>query len=258
MRSANGEAARVAQAQLNAVVPATNDVQYAAMQWFADPSCGLPPVLDHSVVCSNMNAATLARRAVTVAVQWDLRQFAFVPPDGATRFMSWCANLAHQGSGRFALVAIMALLAVNLAGLNLYAMKQQRAIKARHVEMERIVTQALPDVPRLLEPAVQLEAAWQRSRSGSVASDAARLLSVFAQTGNATEVTTLEVSDRVLRATFADAAALDRSWTVCQSAAMREPLQRFGVRCAREGMRLVLDFSRQSTAAADISFAGRA
>ena len=84
----------------------------------------------------------LTRRTRDAA--WDLRQFAFSPPDAATRFLVWCANIVRQRSGRFALAALLALIMVNIVGLNLYAMKQQREISARHAEMERIVAQALP------------------------------------------------------------------------------------------------------------------
>ena len=160
--------------------------------------------------------------------------------------MTRCTHIARQRSGRFAAGALLALLLVNVLGLNGYALKQQREINARHAEMERIVLQALPGVPRLLEPAVQLEAAWQRVRSGAGHTGTATLLGFFAQTGNAQTLTALDVSERTLRATFAEGAALERSLTACQSAAMREPLQRAGVRCAREGERLLLDFARES------------
>ena len=119
-------------------------------------------------------------------------------------------------------------------------------ISARHAEMERIVTQALPGAPRVLEPALQLEAAWQRARNASGGSGAGLLLSLFAQSGSAPALTALDVSERALRATFADSAALQRHAAACDSAALRSALQRAGVRCTREGERLLLDFSSES------------
>lgn len=243
LRAANGEAVRVAPHLLDAVLPPKADISHKTWQWFADPACDKPPATDGAVYTA-MGSAALLRSAANRA--WDLRQFAFAPPDGAARFMTWCTRIARQRSGRFAAGALLALLVVNVLGLNGYAMKQQRAINARHAEMERIVLQALPGVPRLLEPAVQLEAAWQRGRSGAGHTGTATLLGFFAQTGSAQTLTALDVSERTLRATFAEGAALERSLTACQSIAMREPLQRAGVRCAREGERLLLEFARES------------
>jgi hypothetical protein len=119
--------------------------------------------------------------------------------------------------------------------------------------MERIVKQALPDVPRLLEPALQLEAAWQRARGGAGPAGAATLLGLFAQTGSAQGLTGLDIAERSLRATYADAAALERAWAACQSAALGATLQRAGVRCAREGTRLMLDLAREPAAAVPLT-----
>ena len=245
-RAANGEAVRVAAPLLDAVAVSRDDPAHKNWQWFADPACDKPPAPAATPYGSipALGAAALVRRAATSA--WDLRQFAFAAPDGAARLMNWFASLTHQRSGRFALGALLALVVVNVLGLNLYALKQQREINARHAEMERIVTQALPGAPRLLEPAVQLEAAWQRARGGASDPGAGLLLGIFAQTGDAQTLTVLDASERSLRATFAEGAALERSWAACQSATLRAVLQRAGVRCTREGEHLLLDFARNS------------
>ena len=242
VRAANGEAVRVAAPALAAVTPAVENNR----QWFADPACEKPALPD-GAACAALSRAALLRAAATSA--WDLRQFAFALPGGAARFMRACAGALQQRSGRFALAAVLALLAVNVLGLNLYALKHKRDISARHAEMERIVTQALPGAPRVLEPALQLEAAWQRARNASGGSGAGLLLSLFAQSGSAPALTALDVSERALRATFADSAALQRHAAACDSAALRSALQRAGVRCTREGERLLLDFSSDAAAA---------
>ncbi len=246
MRAANGEAVRVAAPLLDAVAVSRDDTAHKNWQWFADPACDKPPAPATAPIPA-LSAAALMRRAATSA--WDLRQFTFAAPDGAARFMNWFASLVRQRSGRFALGALLAVVAVNVLGLNLYALKQQREINARHAEMERIVTQALPGAPRLLEPAVQLEAAWQRARGGASDSGAGLLLGIFAQTGDAQALTALDVAERSLRATYAAGPALERNWTACQSAALRVSLQRAGVRCTREGERLLLDFAREPVVA---------
>ena len=245
-RAANGEAVRVAAPLLDAVAVSRDDPANKNWQWFADPACDKPPAPAAAPYDSipALSAAALVRRAAISA--WDLRQFAFAAPDGAARFMNWFAGIAQQRSGRFALGALLAAAAVNVLGLNLYALKQQREIDARHAEMERIVTQALPGAPRLLEPAVQLEAAWQRARGGASDAGAGLLLGIFAQTGDAQALTALDVGERSLRATYAAGPSLERSWTACQGAALRVSLQRAGVRCTREGERLLLDFARDS------------
>ena len=218
---------------------------YSPAEWLADPACDKPPAPDAATYAA-MGTAALLRGAAKTG--WDLRQFAFAAPDGATRLMRWCAGIARQRSGRFALAALLALLVINVGGLNFYAMKISREIKARHTEMERIATLALPGAPLLLEPAVQLEAAWLRTRSTTKRSDAGLLLGFFAQTGHAPALTALNVSERALRATFADGAAVESNWNACQGAAIREPLLRAGVRCTREGEQLSLEFVRESAA----------
>ena len=243
VRSANGEAVRVASPLLDAVLPPKEDLARETWQWFADPACDEPPLHDASAYTA-MGAAALLRGAAKTA--WDLRQFAFAAPDGAARFMRWCANIAQQRSGRFAWGALLALLVVNVLGLNLYALKQKRDINTRQDEMERIVTQALPGAPRLLDPAVQLEAAWQRTRSAVKLSGASQLLSVFAQTGNAQALTALDISEQVLRAKFRDGAALEHNWQACQAATTGASLLRAGVQCRLEGEHLLLDFARDS------------
>jgi general secretion pathway protein L len=245
VRAANGEAVRVAPALLEATLPAQDDAQRATWQWFVDPAPPPPPAVALASATA-LGAAALLRNATAAAARWDLRQFSLAPPDRATRVMRWCANLTRSRSGRFALGALAALLVVNLLGLNLYAMKQQRAIQARHAEMERIVAQALPGVPRLLEPALQLEAAWQRARSGATVAGAGALLGLFAQTGHSQTLTALDITERALRAAFSDSAALERSVAACQSAALSAALQRAGARCVRDADRLLLDFTRDA------------
>lgn len=245
VRSANGEAVRVASPLLDAVLPPKDDIARETWQWFADPACDEPPVRNAGAYTA-MGAAALLRGAAKTV--WDLRQFAFAAPDGSARLMSWCANIAQQRSGRFALAALLTLVVINVLGLNLYALKQKRDISSRHDEMERIVTQALPGAPRLLDPAVQLESAWQRTRNTVNHSGASLLLGVFAQTGNGQALIALDTSEQVLRAKFSDGAALEHNWQACQAAATSEPLLRAGVRCRREGEHLLLDFARDPAA----------
>ena len=75
---------------------------------------------------------------------------------------------------------------------------------------------------------------------------AAQLLGLFAQTGSEQALTSLDVSASALRAGFADGAALERSAAACLAAPLREPLQRAGVRCVRDGATLLLDFTRDA------------
>ena len=69
------------------------------------------------------------------------------------------------------------------------------------------------------------------------------------QTGNAQALTELDISDRALRATFATDTALERATAACESHALRDSLQRAGVRCTREGARLVMELTRGPAAA---------
>ena len=242
IRTQDGEAVRATPSLLDAVLPPPDDPARLAWQWFADPASAAPPSSGPDKAAA-LSVTAFMQRAT--ASGWDLRQGAYAPDDAAGRFIKGSAATLAQRSGRLAIGAVLALLVVNVVGLNLYAMKQQREITARHAEMERIVTQALPGAPRLLEPAVQLEAAWQRTQ-GSANGGAAQLLGLFAQTGSAQALTSLDVSASALRAGFADGAALERSAAACLAAPLREPLQRAGVRCVRDGATLLLDFTRDA------------
>lgn len=253
VRTANGEAVRVAPPLLDAILPLADNGAQKNWQWFADVTCAGPPGRD-GVATTTLSAAALLRRGVRERWGgWDLQQFEFAPPDGAARILQWGANVLRQRNGRFALGALLALLVINLLGLNLYAMKQRREIGERHAEMERIVAQALPGAPRVLEPALQMEAAWQRARGGADASAAGTLLGLFAQSGGAQAVSALDVSERTLRAGYADAAALERGLMACQDAAVRETLRRAGVRCTRDGDRLLLDLAGGEAGAAALA-----
>ena len=243
VRSANGEAIRVAPPLLDAVLSTEEEAAHKSWQWFADGACEAPIARGVSAYTA-MSAITLLRSAAKTT--WDLQQFSFAVPDRAARIMSGCAQILHRRSGRFVLGATLALLLVNLLGLNLYALKQKREINMRHDEMERIVTRALPGAPRLLEPAVQLEAAWQRTRGAVNRSDASVLLRVFAQAGSGQALTALDISEQALRANFSDISALERHHTACQVATTSEPLLRAGVRCRRDGEQLLLDFTPAS------------
>jgi general secretion pathway protein L len=243
VRAASGEAVRVAPPLLDAVLPPAGDAMKNPWQCFADPACAAPPARE-GVHVTPLAAAALLRRGVQTAKDgWDLRQFSFAPPDGAARVLQWGAEMLHQRNGRFALGALLLLLAVNVLGLNLYAMKQRHEIRERHAEMERIVAQALPGAPRVLEPALQLEAAWQRVSGGAAASSAGTLLALFAQSGSAPSLTALDVSDRALRAGFSNATALERAVAACQAATTQEILRRAGASCVRDNEQLLLEFA---------------
>lgn len=242
MRMENGEALRAMPSWLESLFPLEDEKAYGSWQWFADPT-GPAPSLGGNVAPKPMSADALLRRAIHTG--WDLQQFAFKPADGAARFLSWCAGVNAQRSGRFALAALVMLILINVLGLNLYAAKQRREIDARHIEMERIVAQALPGAPRLMEPAVQLEAAWQRVH-GAGNAGTAMLLNQFAQHSNPKGLLSLDISASTLRATFTDTAALERSMASCQSAMQREPRQRAGVRCLRDGDRFVMEVTLES------------
>lgn len=234
VRSANGEAARVAAPLLEAVLPDAAASSNPPWQWFADPACPAPVMPVSAAKLAPLSVAALAQRAATSA--WDLRQFRYATPDRAARVLAWGTRLMQQRSGRFALAAMVALAAVNIIGLNLYAMKQQRAIAARHDTMEAIVTQALPGAPRILEPAMQLESAWRKTRgAANSASGAAALLEALARTNATTALTTLEVSERQLRARFANADGLKAALAGCAPGAAQP------VRCTRDGDQLLIE-----------------
>jgi general secretion pathway protein L len=236
--AANGEALRVDASLLAAVTPAPGAPEHTHWRWYSD--AGATPA-------GGERATTLTLRQLlshAASGSWDIRQFSHAAPDRAARIMAWFGSLLSQRAGRFAVVALAAFAAVNIAGLNLYAAKQRRAIEARHAEMESIAAAALPGQPRVLEPALQLEAVWRRSQGAqgsSAQTPAAVQLDALARTGATTALTALHSSERGLRATFAGAAPLQAALAACEGASVKAQLQQHGLRCTSDNGQLLLE-----------------
>lgn len=103
---------------------------------------------------------------------WDLAQFDLVNSNRARTWKRWAtagANLLQAPRWRAARFALLALLLVNLAGLNAWAWKQQAAIKAQRLAINQVLTSTFPKVQVVLDPPIQMakEVAVLQQASGA-------------------------------------------------------------------------------------------
>lgn len=109
------------------------------------------------------------------ASAWDLAQFDLVNSSSARTKKQWLAvgkSLLHSPRWRAARFAVVALLAVNLIGLNVYAWKQQTSLKAQRAAIGAVLTGTFPKVPVVVDAPVQMarEVASLQQGSGMASS----------------------------------------------------------------------------------------
>jgi general secretion pathway protein L len=103
---------------------------------------------------------------------WDLAQFDLVNSNRARTWKRWAtvgATLLQAPRWRAARVALLALLLVNLAGLNAWAWKQQAAIKAQKLSINQVLTSTFPKVRVVVDAPIQMakEVAVLQQASGA-------------------------------------------------------------------------------------------
>lgn len=134
------------------------------------------------------------RQLQALQSSWDLAQFDLVNSNRARIWKRWAtagASLLQAPRWRAARFALLALLLVNLAGLNAWAWKQQAAIKAQRLTINQVLTSTFPKVRVVLDAPVQMakEVAVLQQASGAAAGrDLESMLGSFAALSPTTAV----------------------------------------------------------------------
>jgi general secretion pathway protein L len=125
------------------------------------------------------------RRVQASQSAWDLAQFEFV---NSSRARTWkrvsesLASLLRAPRWRAARVAVLALLAVNLVGLNAWAWKEQAVVKAQRATILELLTSTFPQVRVVVDAPIQMArevAALQQASGAPTGRDLDTMLGVF-------------------------------------------------------------------------------
>lgn len=117
---------------------------------------------------------------------WDLAQFDLAH---AARQRRWASlrqvgySLWQAPQWRAARFALLALLLVNLLGLNAWALREQASLNAKRLALRTLLTSTFPKVPVVVDAPVQMArevAVLQRASGVAAAGDVDRLLAGFA------------------------------------------------------------------------------
>lgn len=116
---------------------------------------------------------------------WDLAQFDLVSSSRTRtwkRLSDWLGGFARSSRWRAARWALLALLAVNLVGLNAWAWKEQALIHAKRTALREILTTTFPHVRVVVDAPLQMTrevAALQRASGIASGHDLETMLGVF-------------------------------------------------------------------------------
>ncbi len=126
------------------------------------------------------------RRLQALRSAWDLAQFEMANSSGARtrkRLSELVGNLLRAPRWRAARFSFLALLLVNLVGLNAWAWREQSALRTQRGAVNDILTRTFPQVRVVVDPLVQMskEVAALQQASGSVsARDMEVMMGAFA------------------------------------------------------------------------------
>jgi len=190
----------------------------AAVAWLGEPSDpgGMPEVVAEPALAAL--AETLFKRPVTLqqrpqrllqAAQtpWDLAQFDLVNANrnqARARLAQGAQSFLRAPPWRAARLALVALLLVNLVGLNAWAWREQAALQAKRQAVRAVLTSTFPKIPVVVDAPLQMArevAALQRASGAASGADMEAMLASLADVLPATQtLTTLEYVAQELRA----------------------------------------------------------
>lgn len=128
---------------------------------------------------------TAERLLQAADTSWDLAQFDLVSSGGARSLKRWSGafgGFARAPRWRAARWSLLALLLVNLVGLNAWAWKENAALKARQQAVREVLTTTFPQVRVVVDAPLQMArelAALQRSSGLASGRDLETLLGVM-------------------------------------------------------------------------------
>lgn len=125
------------------------------------------------------------QRLQALASSWDLTQFDLVSSNRARRWKHLSAlmhNLAQAPRWRAARVALLALVLVNLAGLNVWAWQEKARLNAQRTAIREVLTSTFPNVQVVVDAPVQMArevTALQQASGAPSGRDLEAMLSAF-------------------------------------------------------------------------------
>jgi len=128
---------------------------------------------------------TSLRHVQSLQTAWDLAQFDLVNSSRARSFKRGAAaarSFWQAPRWRPTRLALLALVAINLAGLNAWAWKEQAALQARQTAIKQVLTSTFASVQVVVDAPVQMTravAALQQANGASTGRDFESLLSTF-------------------------------------------------------------------------------
>ncbi len=134
------------------------------------------------------------RRVQAAQSAWDLAQFELVNSSGARswkRVADAALRLARAPRWRAARLALLALVVINLAGLNAWAWREKAALQTQRQNIREILTATFPQVRVVVDAPLQMGrelAALQRASGQASGRDLEAMLSAFGAQAPATAV----------------------------------------------------------------------
>ncbi len=116
---------------------------------------------------------------------WDLAQFDLASSSGRRtwkRLSDLLSGWARAPRWRAARIALLALLAVNLAGLNVWAWREEAQLRAKQTAVREILTSTFPGIRVVVDAPVQMSrevAALQRASGTASGGDLETMLGLF-------------------------------------------------------------------------------
>ncbi len=189
---------------------------------------------------------TAAQRAMAAAQSdWDLAQFDLLRTRGTRtrkQLAQISADLLHSPRWKPARWALVAIVLVNLVGLQAWAWKEQAALDAKRVALRSILTTTFPDVRVVVDAPRQMASALallQRQSGAAANGDLETLLGQFqAAAPELTAPNAIEFVANELRITLADPVAPPLAAAIPR-------LQALGYNVSLDGERLVLKQERR-------------
>jgi len=184
-----GEAHCVAVKSTGVVVWPLSAVGLALLDWpeyqpvVAEPAvvAQAEALLQHAVTVQSV----ALRRVQSAQSAWDLAQFELLNSSGARswkRLADAALRLAWSPRWRAVRLALLALVVINLAGLNAWAWREQTALQAQRQNIRDILTGTFPQVQVVVDAPLQMGrelAALQRASGQASGRDLEAMLSAF-------------------------------------------------------------------------------
>jgi general secretion pathway protein L len=116
---------------------------------------------------------------------WDLAQFDLAHARRDRRLARWgqgARSLMRAPEWRAARWSLLAIMAANLVGLNVWALREQSALQVQRQQVRAVLTQTFPKIPVVVDAPVQMArevARLQRTRPNPAGADLEAMLSTF-------------------------------------------------------------------------------